>query len=376
MSGAKPYDLFAVAAPGLERVVASELRALGFADALEVSGGVCFRGSMNDAFRANLWLRCASRVLVRLGSFPAPGKRELIGRVRKVDLSSFVPPGMALHVEAASQQSRLYHTGLVEEAVREALGCPAPADAKSGAPVLYDRLSKDRCTLSLDTSGELLHRRGYRLATSRAPLRETLAAGLLLLGGYDGSQPLVDPMCGSGTIVIEAALLASGRAVNADRAMAMERFANVAPAELDAISNEAKAARRPGQAVIVGSDIHAGALHAARTNAERAGVIEQVRFERADVAQLEPPGGDGVIITNPPYGKRVANDRPNRADPLSALESALKGRFASWDRFVLAPGDQLRRSVRIPAVRMVRLENGGLPVEFVQYRRRSPAASS
>jgi putative N6-adenine-specific DNA methylase len=368
---AERHDLFAVASPGLERVAAAELRGLGYADAQEVAGGATFRGTLADAFRANLWLRSASRVLVRLGSFDAPGKRELVARARRMGLGPFLRPGLRVHVGASSQQSRLYHTGLIADAVREALSL-AVADKDEPAPTLYARLVKDRCTISLDTSGELLHRRGYRKDVSRAPLRETLAAGILMLCGYDGSQPFVDPMCGSGTFAIEAALIAAGRAPNANRAMAMEACPGVESASLAAIREEARRASRPVASLVAGYDVHGGALHASRTNAARAGMSELVRFERADVARLEAPGPSGLLVTNPPYGKRISRDRGGRGDPLGALEEALATRFRAWDRFVLGPGPELRTAISLPVVRAVRLDNGGLPVELVQYRRTTP----
>ncbi len=371
---AERHDLFAVASPGLERVAAAELRGLGFSDAQEVAGGATFRGTIADALRANLWLRSASRVLLRLGAFDAPGKRELVARARKLGRSPFLQAGTRVHVGAACQQSRLYHTGLVADAVLEALSL-APAEKDEPAPTLYARLVKDRCTISLDTSGELLHRRGYRKDVSRAPLRETLAAGILLLCGYDGAQPLVDPMCGSGTFPIEAALIAAGRAPNATRTMALDRFPGLDPDALAAVREEARRASRAMTSLIAGFDIHGGALHAARTNAERAGVQGLVRLERADVAQLRPPEETGLLVTNPPYGRRLPRERGGRVDPMEALEGALSTRFAAWDRYVLGPGQELRKAIALPVVRAVRLDNGGLPVELVRYRR-APGASS
>lgn len=361
------HELFAVASPGLERVVAAELRGLGFADAHELPGGAAFRGTLPQALKANVWLRTATRVLLRLAVFDAPGRRELLARARRLDVAPFVAPGAAVHVSVSCQQSRLYHTGLVTEVLCEALGL-VPAAKDQVAPTLFVRLLKDRCTLSIDTSGELLHRRGYRLETSRAPLRETLAAGMLLLCGYDGTRPLVDPMCGSGTIPIEAALIATGRAPNAARAMALEKFPAVDAALLVAVRQEAQAALRPAGELIFGADIHGGALHAARSNAARAGVAGLVRLERCDVAHLAAPAPGGLLLTNPPYGKRIQRDRNDRGDPLVALQAALAGAFRGWERLVIGPGVELRRAIKLPVVRAVRLDNGGIAVEMLQYR--------
>ncbi len=361
------HELFAVVSPGLERVVAAELRALGFADVQELPGGAAFEGTLVDAFRANVWLRTASRVLLRVGAFDAPGKRELLQRARKLNLAPFVAEGSAVHVSVSSQQSRLYHTGLIAETVREALGLTVAA-RDATAPILFVRLLKDRCTVSVDTSGELLHRRGYRKEVSRAPLRETLAAGMLLLCGYDGSRPFLDPMCGSGTLPIEAALIASGRAPNDRRAFAMEQFLESDLTAHAAIRAEARGKARTPTSPIFGIDVHGGALHAARGNAERADVQGWVKFERGDVGRIAPPAETGLLITNPPYGKRLSRERPRRDDPLAVLAQALAGSLSSWDRFVVGPGAELRRAIKLPVVRAVRLDNGGIAVEMLQYR--------
>jgi len=367
-------EFFVVTAPGLERLAAGELRELGLADVREVQGGAGFRGTLIDAMRANLWLRTGSRVLLRLGQFDAPGRRELGARLKRLNLEGLLAGELA-HVSVACQQSRLYHTGLVTDVVRESLGVRAPA-ADQPAPMLFVRLVKDRCTVSLDTSGELLHRRGYRRDVSRAPLRETLAAALLMLAGYDGRRPLLDPMCGSGTIAIEAALLAAGRAPGARRPFALEAFPSLDRALAEAVRSEAAAA---GDDAHVGpiwaSDIHGGALQAARSNAARAGVERLVQFERADVSRRPAPTAEGLLLTNPPYGRRLPRGggregaaQQRAPDGLALLARGLAGALRDWDRFVIGPGVELRQTLRLPVVRAVRLENGGLPVELVQLR--------
>jgi putative N6-adenine-specific DNA methylase len=252
--------------------------------------------------------------------------------------------------------------------VREAFGLATPPKDQP-APILHVRIVKDRCTLSLDTSGELLHRRGWRLDNGRAPLRETLASGLLLLAGYDGSQPLVDPMCGSGTIAIEAALLAAGLAPNGRRVMALEAFPSADRIALQRVRDEALATRPRPHAPIHASDVHGGALHAARSNAGRAGVAGSIRLERGDVGRLAAPAASGLLVTNPPYGRRIARPRQERDDALGSLMRALTGPFAGWERFVVGPGSELRRALRLPVIRAAQLENGGLPVELLQFRR-------
>jgi len=354
-------ELFAVASPGLEPAVRSELRALHFAAVSAAPGGVAFRGDLREAARANLWLRSATRVLLRVAEFDAPGRRELLARSARANLSPFLEPGRPAKIHAACHKSRLYHSGLVEEVLREALALPSP---QSGEPsiLLLARLVHDRCTLSIDTSGELLHRRGWRQETSRAPLRETLAAGMLLLCGYDGSQAFADPMCGSGTLAIEAALLAGGRAPGLRRAFAIEAFPGFSAQAMAALRAEAEAAAHAPAHPILAADVHAGALASARRNAERAGVLAHVRFERCDAGRLRAPAETGLLLTNPPYGARLAGTD----DAVAALDAALRGPFRTWKRAFLAPARGRRAGLGLPVERATTLDNGGIRVELVE----------
>jgi putative N6-adenine-specific DNA methylase len=359
MASSDKVDLFAITAPGLERVVAEELRQLGMG-ATVVEGGVTFRDTLLGAARANLWLRAASRILLRVGTFDAPGRRELAARLSRFSLDAWVPPQTPIHVHATASRSRLYHTGLIGEIACDALARPA-APKQAAAPTIFLRLERDRCTLSVDTSGDLLHRRGYRTDIARAPLRETLAAGMLLLCGYDGSTAFVDPMCGSGTLPIEAWLLSTKRAPGLQRRFAFESFPELDHAAWDQLREEARAQIRPPQALIEGADIHAGSLAAARRNAERAGA-EEVRWERCDVALRGAPAETGLLLVNPPYGRRVADQESG----LRALGSAIEGSFARWRAGVLLP-----KATRLPlhrrSVREIPLDNGGIPVRLLEY---------
>jgi len=366
MPDASDHELFAVAAPGLERVVADELRRLRL-KATEVPGGVTFRGTLEDAARVNLWSRTATRVLLRLGSFDAPGRRELAARAARLSLSKFIPEGMPIRVQASSAKSRLYHTGLITEVLHEAFARPV-ADKDEGAPLLLARFERDRCTLSLDTSGELLHRRGYREESAQAPLRETLAAALLLLCGYDGKEALLDPMCGSGTCAIEAGLIASGRAPGLERSFALEAFPSFDEAVLTRLRAEARELIHAAPAPIAASDIHAGSLAAARRNASRAHV-EGIQFERVDVGERGVPAATGLLITNPPYGRRVGerDDDRSAAKAMNGLVAALSGPFSAWRAALLLPVSA-RLGLSRPVKREVSLDNGGIPVRLVELR--------
>lgn len=361
------FELFAVAAPGLEKIVASELGKLGF-NARVTDGGALFTGDLADAAKANLWLRSASRVLLRVGTFPAPGRRELASRAARYDFLRFLPRGSALRIHATSKKSRLYHTGLIAEVLHAALKT-TPAVKDEPAPELYVRFVDDQCTLSIDTSGELLHRRGYRQETSRAPLRETLAAGILLWCGYDGREPFHDPMCGSGTLPIEAALIATGTAPGLDRTFAVEAFAAFPKAVSKKLRDEARALRHPAASLIGGTDLHAGALGAAKRNAGRAGVETVVKFDRADVARLAAPAPTGLLATNTPYGRRVGGDDDvhTAEEALTSLGTALRGPFRHWFRAILAAWPEVTQRIALPVSRTHRLDNGGIAVELLAY---------
>jgi putative N6-adenine-specific DNA methylase len=347
--------LFAVAAPGLEPVVAAEVRALpGVAQVAEVPGGVEFEG---EPWTANLWLRTATRVLVRVGEVQARDFAKLRAGAAKLPWKQFARAPVRVEVSASARKCRLYHTGAIEERVA---GAVTDVLGAADAPTLHVlvRGDHDVFTFSVDSSGELLHKRGWRVDTARASLRETLAAGLLQLAEWNPrAEPLVDPMCGAGTIVVEAALTALGRAPGAQRSFAFESWPGVGA--------------RPGVApptrdlpLILGADRDAATLELARRNAERAGVAAQVTLLHADAATLQLPAPSGLILANPPYGKRLAAVRP----AIDALASLVR-RHPGWRLAVLLPDDRaaLRALSLRPPRRRHALDNGGLRVWLNVY---------
>src|SRR2546421_1643468 len=296
-------DLFAVAAPGLDSVLESELGSLGLR-ARWVPGGAELQGSVRDLERLNLWLRTASRVLVRLGQVKATSFAELVRKAGALPFETVLRAGQPVSLRVTCHKSRLYHSGAVAErlhgALEERLGGSVPeatADEESDAPpqLLLARFDHDVCTVSADTSGALLHRRGYRLAQSRAPLRETLAAAMLLAAGYDGSAALVDPLCGSGTIAIEGALIARRRAPGIARSFALERWPGFDAAALASLRDEARG-RELAKAShgILASDSDPAAVRAAQENAKRAGVEADTRVEERPMREVRLEGGPGL----------------------------------------------------------------------------------
>lgn len=322
------FDIFLVATPGLEAPLAAELRALGWKPEAQ-PGGLTIRGNWRDVWRANLMLRGATRVLARIGSFRALHLAQLDKRARKFPWDRVLRPEYPVRVEATCRASRIYHAGAarqrVERALREELGAEITPDA---AIVVKVRIEDDLVTISLDTTGESLHKRGHKEAVAKAPMRETMAAMFLREMGYDGSQPVLDPMCGSGTFVIEAAEIAAGLAPGRSRGFAFEQLASFEPETWDAM----RVAIAPQSPIpqFFGSDRDAGAVRMSLANAERAGVTGFTRFERCPISDLEPPDcAPGIVIVNPPYGARIGNK-----GPLYGLHAAMgevfRERFKGW----------------------------------------------
>jgi putative N6-adenine-specific DNA methylase len=307
LSDATPFEIFLVAPPGLEAAMGDEARAAGFGPVTVQPGGAAFPGGWTDVMRANLELRGAGRVLARIGGFRAMHLAQLDKRARKFDWAAHLRAHVPLRIEVTCRKSKIYHAGAAKEriarAITESLGVPVSDDA---ALRLMARIEDDLVTFSLDTSGEPLHRRGYKEAVGKAPLRETLAALFLRQCGYDGSEPVLDPMCGAGTFPIEAAEIAAGLMPGRARRFAFEDLAG-----FDADAWAALRVTAPPRAVaqhFIGYDRDAGAVRMAAQNAERAGVGHMTRFAAQPISELARlDGPPGLVMVNPPYGARIGN---------------------------------------------------------------------
>ena len=420
MSGA--LQIFCASAPGLEALLLAEVRALGL-DGTAGPGGVALAGDAEVLARLNLWLRTCSRVLVRLGSFEARRFPELVHKATALPFARVLRRGQAVALRVTCRKSKLYHSDAVAERVHAAIearlggACPlvsaggegdgddaageadtipdmvaqpkaAPPSANAlpgGAPpqLLLVRFDHDVCTISADSSGALLHRRGYRTLLSQAPLRETLAAALLLAASYRGG-PLLDPCCGAGTIPIEAALIALHRAPGLSRAFAFERWPGhdaklLARLRVAARRGERAPIQMPGEPTgqpgqsgffgeISGSDLDARAIDAARANAERAGVAGMVRFEVHPLQQLRAPRsldgaplGAGLLACNPPYGKRVGEVGDLRA-LYAALGVAAREELPGWRAALICADPALAAATGLELHEQCRTQNGGTPV--------------
>ncbi|MBM3604015.1 MAG: class I SAM-dependent RNA methyltransferase [Alphaproteobacteria bacterium] len=340
------FDIFLVATPGLEAPLAAEAAALGWQPVLQ-PGGVTIRGGWTDVWRANLWLRGATRVLARVGGFRAMHLAQLDKRARKFPWSDLLRPDLPVKVETVCKASKIYHAGAatqrIERAITEELGAPLAPDA---AITVKARIEDDLVTFSLDTTGESLHKRGHKEAVAKAPMRETMAAMFLSEMGFDGSQPVLDPMCGSGTFVLEAAEIALGLAPGRSRSFAFERFANFDPAAWSDLKAQPRPRTTPLQ--FLGSDRDPGAIRMSQANAERAGVADATQFQISQITDLQRPEGDpGIVIINPPYGARVGNK-----GPLFGLHAqmgeVLRSRFQGWRVGIVTSEAGLAKATGLP----------------------------
>ena len=379
---ALPY--FAAAAPGLEPLVLAELQAIGVAGARAEAGGVSFGGGDEALYRANMWLRTASRVVLRVARFHAEEFHELERNARKVEWERFVAPGSTVRFRVTCRKSKLYHSDAVAQRVAAAIayrlkgGITVVGDGAAGddegddapdasvAQLFTVRLTHDECVISADGSGELLHRRGYRQAVAKAPLRETLAAAALAGAGWTATAPLVDPMCGAGTIAIEAALIARDIAPGLGRDFAFMRWPTFDAARWARLGERAAARVQPAApAPILASDRDEGAIEAARSNAARAGVEADIELSVRPISAIEPPESTrGWVVTNPPYGVRIGEQAGLR-NLYAGLGRTLRERCVGWELAMVSADRALEGQVGVRFREAFRTSNGGIPVRLV-----------
>ena len=391
--------LFAVCTPGLEPFTALELDQLGLMGSHSPSrsekfltekgpqfesGGIEFHGSLHDVYRANLYLRTASRVLVRLGEFYASAFPELRRKASRLPWENYLAPEQPIALRVTCQKSRLYHQGAVAErvagAIADKLGNPPPVqkyheELGTDLPqLIVIRLVDNLCTISIDSSGVLLHKRGYRLATAKAPLRETLASGMVIASGWDTISPLLDPFCGSGTIPIEAALLARKVPTGYARRFAFMDWPNFDSKFWDKLKAKAGKAILSVIPKIIASDRDSGAIQAAQANAERAGVADCIEFSCKAISAIDPPPYSGWVVTNPPYGVRLSKTNDLR-NLYAQLGKVLRTGCPGWHVTILCGSIHLIRSTGLEFDKGISMMNGGLKVRLVRCLVKSSLSS-
>jgi len=369
-------SFFVVTAPGLDELAAQELRHLEITPAFE-PGGVSFKSDLQGMYRANLHLRTASRILARVGQFfYATTFADLRAKAGRLPWERFIRPGQPVSFRVTCNKSKLIHTDAVAErlagAIYDRLGQESPLhkpgsdEALAPAQLIVVRVDHDQVMVSMDTSGELLHRRGYRQAVAKAPLRETLAAALLLASGWDPGAPLIDPFCGSGTIPIEAALIALGIPPGLKRRFAFMDWPGYADESWQALLAEVHS-HPAGPLPIFASDRDAGAIKMAQANAGRAGVGECIQFTCQAVSAITPPPAPGWVVTNPPYGVRVSEGKDLR-NLYAQFGNVLRAQAPGWNVAVLSGDLALLGQIGLKLDTSFETINGGLGVHLGRGR--------
>jgi len=366
-------QLYAATTFGLEAVTARELEALGYSTRIVSGGRVAFRGGFDAIARANLWLRTADRVLVEVGRFDAPDFDALFDGIGALPWEQWIDPLAAIPVRGRSAKSQLHSVPACQRCAKKAIverllkAHGVSELPEQGAPVPVEvALLEDVATLTVDTTGPGLNRRGYRPIAGKAPLKETLAAGLVMLSFWKPERQLLDPFCGTGTIPIEAALIGRNMAPGAHRSFAAEAWPGQDPGVWARAREEAADLVAPPLPVrIIGADSHGGALSLARRNAAAAGVADDVHFQQQDVSATASRKSFGVLICNPPYGVRLG-DRSEVEELYAALPDVFRG-LRSWSFYVLAADRDFERQVGRRADRRRKLYNGRLETTYYQF---------
>jgi putative N6-adenine-specific DNA methylase len=366
------YTLFATMGAGFESVVAKELNQLGYETRTE-NGRVFFKGDQADIVKTNLWLRSADRVKILLKEFEARDFDTLYDEVHAFDWAALLPVDAKFPVAGRSVRSKLHSEPDVQSIVKKAIVDKMTEQYRRRGFLpetgnryqLEIRLYKDKARLSLDTSGSSLFKRGYRVEHGGAPLKENFAAGLLELTPYDGSHPLIDPMTGSGTLAIEAALIAKNIAPGTWRRFAFDDFDWFDQKLHEQALAEAKAAVKKEHAPIWARDIDQSVLGIAKLNAHNAGVLQDIDFKQLAVKDFKTDLANGIIIANPPYGKRL-KDRESAEELYRQMGQVFRP-LTSFSQYYLASDPNFEKCFGAKATKKRKLFNGNLRIDFYQY---------
>lgn len=339
------FELFVQCPPGLERLLSREIASVSRNQIQRIQGGISTEGDMGTLVRINLHSALATRVLVRIASFAVHHLAQLDKKSTKIDWRPWISSGARVSVRATCSKSSIYHTKAAAQRVQnavlqcvEALACPP----KENPDVLINvRINRDVCTISIDSSGQALWRRGEKRETSVAPIRPNLAAAALQLANFQAGEILLDPMCGSGTIIIEALRMLTGLPPGLGRSFAFEKWPVFKGEELEKELNRIGSTIKADKPIsLFGSDLSPGAVGMTRRNLRRIGMEELVALERKDIANLHPPAQRGIWICNPPYGKRLSS-RAEIRSLFQTMGRVYAERFYKWRMVILCPDPEL-----------------------------------
>jgi putative N6-adenine-specific DNA methylase len=364
------FEIFLVTLPGLEDFLLAEVREQGFKKPKAISGGVLIQGGWPEVWRANLVLRGASKVLARVGEFRAHHLAQLDKHARKFPWGDFLTPGHSVKVEVSTnRKSEIYHSGAAEQrferAISETFGARIAERLEDTDILVKVRIARNLVIVSLETSGTALHKRGYKQAMGKAPLRETIAAMTLRACGYKRTEPLVDPMCGSGTYPIEAAEMAGNLMAGRERSYAFEHLKSY---DAEAVRTmKADWFTRTPPAHFYGYDQNAGAVEAAKANAARAGVAEACHFAVQPLSKLcAPEGPTGLVMVNPPYGERIGNKKA-LLGLYREFGDVMQARFKGWRVGLVTSDDALAQATNLDWTNISPpIPHGGLKIKLYQ----------
>jgi putative N6-adenine-specific DNA methylase len=336
-------------------------------------GGVAFSGTWETCYRANLWSRIASRVLWKVAEFQYKNEKDLYDAARTIAWFDLFSVDRRIRVNVTAQKSPLksleFATLKVKDAVcdrfRDRLGSRPDVDRAAPDVRIHVFLEEAKGILYLDTSGEALFKRGWRMDIAEAPLRENLAAGIIMLSGWKFDQPLLDPMCGGGTLLSEAAAMARGRAPGAKRDFGFQQLNNFSSSLWENIKGERTV--QPVEPRLYGSDTDPEALQAARRNLGAAGVERWVKLEQSDVLERPAPEATGIMVANPPYGERIGSPEELAAF-YPKLGDALKKKFAGWNCFFFTADQRMAKLIRLQPSRRTPLWNGAIECRLYEFR--------
>lgn len=366
------YTLIATATFGLESVVANELKALGYEDIKVENSKVEFKGDEKDIARCNLWLRTADRVLIKAAEFRAESFEELFQGTKKVNWGDIIPVDGKMHIVGKSVKSKLYSVpdcqSIVKKAVVESMKKTYNTDWFSEDGPVYKievGILKDIVTLTIDTSGKGLHKRGYREHAGDAPMKETLAAALVLLSRWNPSRQLVDPLCGSGTILIEAGLIGRNIAPGLNREFVSESWPNMKKEMWDSLREEARGLINNEEFKILGSDVDYRVLNTAKENIKLAGLEDYIYIQKLPVQEFSTKKKYGCIITNPPYGERLGEIK--EVNKLYKDMGRIFKELDTWSVFVITSHPEFQKHYGKKATKNRKLYNGTIQCYYYQY---------
>jgi putative N6-adenine-specific DNA methylase len=366
------YDLIATSTFGIESITAKELRALGYEDLKIENGRVTFEGDEMDIAICNIHLRTADRVLIKMAEFEARSFEELFQGTKKIDWSKIIPIDGVMHVVGKSIKSTLHSVpdcqSIVKKAVIQSMSENYGIDKFSESGPVYKievAILKDLVTLTIDTTGPGLHKRGYRELAGVAPLKETLAASMLLISRWNDSFELIDPFCGSGTILIEAAMIAQNIAPGVNRSFVCETWPSMTGNIFNIVRDGARKSEKHKEIKLIGYDIDYRTLKVAMDNAKKAGVSQYIEFQKRDFMDFSTSTKYGFIVSNPPYGERIGEK-----DTLNVLYKHMgniKKKLENWDFNVLTSFEHFEKIFGLKSTKNRKLYNGTIKCYYYQY---------